>query len=400
MKFFCLFLFVPFISLFSTPGLKYAHLDSSSRCSREIGCFFREFSPRAPGKFDRGFSYLETTHFSSCNPITNPQSIHVIEIDPLLYEIKPIKALDNGIGRESVLSINTRYAAVASINGGFFSMGGTFDGRACGSLKIHDWYALPIKPRGCIGWSSTDQNPKMDRLLVDTIANYNFNQIYINGLNRPRKEGEIILFTPCFHRTTLTNPDGEEIVIVNDVIHRIIKGGSTKIPEKGFVLSIQEKHPLFNTFEVGMPLRVTTQIHPLMGVTSPDEWDCLDYIVGGTPLLLYNNTKITNFETERTISTFLSNKHARTAVGILPNGNWIFVVVDKTAHFEGMTIYELAELMQWLGCVHALNLDGGGSSTLVYEGMIKNSPCGDEEEGAGQNITRRVSDALVVVAKK
>ena len=122
--------------------------------------------------------------------------------------------------------------------------------------------------------------------------------------------------------------------------------------------------------------------------------------MGGTPLLLYNNTKITNFETERTISTFLSNKHARTAVGILPNGNWIFVVVDKTAHFEGMTIYELAELMQWLGCVHALNLDGGGSSTLIYEGMIKNSPCGDEEEGAGQNITRRVSDALVVVAKK
>lgn len=367
-KFFLLFLFTPLLSLFSAPGLEYTHLE-------------------LPGS-----SYLDY--------ITGYQSVHVIEINPLQYEIKPIKALDNGIGRESVLSISTRYGAAASINGGFFSIGGTFDGKACGTLKIHDWYALPTKPRGCIGWSLANQNPIMDRLLVNTSANCNFDQILLDGLNRPRKEGEIILYTPCFHRTTLTNPDGLEVVVEDGIIQSIVRGGSTKIPENGFVLSIQENHPLFNSFEVGMPLTVTTQINPLMGITSADEWDSLDYIVGGTPLLLHNNARIIDLESEQTIPTFLSNRHARTAVGILPNGNWIFVVVDKTGIFDGMTMYELTNLMKQLGCVHALNLDGGGSSTMVCEGIIKNSPHGDEDEGAGQNTVRRVSDAIVVLPKK
>lgn len=368
MRFFYLFLFAPLISLFSAQGLEYTH--------------------------------LEIPNSSYFTYITGSQSIHVIEIDPSLYEIKPIKALDNGIGRESVLSISTRYGAIASVNGGFFSIGGTFDGKACGTLKIHDWYALPTKPRGCIGWSFGNQSPKMDRLLVSTTANYNINQFPIDGLNRPRKKGEILLFTPCFHRTTLTNPDGEEIVVVDGVIQAILRKGSTKIPENGFVLSIQEQHPLFNSFEIGMPLTVTTQINPMMGVTSSDEWESLDYIVGGTPLLLHHNARIIDFESEQiTIPTFLTNKHARTAVGILPNGNWLFVVVDKTDFFNGMTMYELADLMASLGCMHALNLDGGGSSTMVCEGVIKNSPHGDEDEGAGQNTVRRVSDAIVVLPK-
>lgn len=368
-KLFFLFLFTPFLPLFSASGLEYTHLE-------------------LPG----------TSYFDYY--ITGNRSIHIIEVDPLQYEIKPIKALDNGIGRESVLSISTRCGAAASINGGFFSIGGTFDGKACGTLKIHDWHALPIKPRGCIGWSLENQNPIMDRLLVSTTGNYNFSEISLDGLNRPRKDGEIILFTPCFHRTTLTNPDGEEIVVVDGIIQSIVKGGSTKIPENGFVLSIQEHHPLFNNFEIGMPLTVTTQINPLMGITSANEWDLLDYIVGGAPLLLYNNARIIDLESEKTIPTFLSNRQARTAIGVLPNGNWIFVVVDKTGFFDGMTMYELSDLMIRLGCMHALNLDGGGSSTMVYEGVIKNSPHGDENEGAGQNTVRRVSDAIVVLPKK
>jgi hypothetical protein len=360
-------LIVPVISLFSAGGLEYTHLEIPNSSY---------------------FSFL-----------TGPQSIHLIEVDPSLYEIKPVKALDDGIGRESVLSISTRYGAVASVNGGFFSIGGTFDGKACGTLKINDWYALPVKPRGCIGWSLEDQSPKMDRLLVTVSLNYNLNQFSSDGLNRPRKLGEMILFTPCFHRTTLTNPDGEEVVVVNDVIQSIVRGGSTKIPEGGYVLSVQDNHPLFNTFEVGRPLSFSTQITPLTGLTSSDEWNPLDYIVGGTPLLLHHSSRIIDFESEQTIPTFLSNKHARTAVGLLSNGNWIFVVVDKTGLFDGMTMYELTDLMVRLGCVHALNLDGGGSSTMVCDGAVKNSPHGDEDEGAGQSTVRRVSDAIIVVPK-
>ena len=185
-KFLVCFLLFPVFYLLALPGLEYTHVQ------------------------------LPTSSYFSF--ITGDQSIHVIEIDPDIYEIKPIKALDNGIGRESVLSIASRYGAIASINGGFFSVGGPLDGRACGTLKIHDWYALPFKRKGCIGWSIHDQKPKIDRLLVNIVGNYDFNQIPIQGLNRMRKEGETILFTPCFHKTTLTNPDGEEIVVIDGMI--------------------------------------------------------------------------------------------------------------------------------------------------------------------------------------
>ena len=349
-----LFIFLPFAALFCSEGLEYTSLEFAN---------------------------------STC---------HIIEIDPALYEIRPAKALDNGIGRESVLSINERLGAAASVNGGFFTIGGTFDGKACGALKIHDWYALPFKPRGCIGWSNGDA-PKMDRLLVQIKAKCGSDEFAIERLNDPRKEREMVLFTPCFHRTTLTNPDGEEIVVVDGVIRSIVKGGSSKIPENGQVLSIQRSHPLFNRFQEGMSLEFSIRADPQLG---DDDWEHFDYIVGGTPLLIHQRSRIFDFEDERTRATFLTHKHARTAVGILPNGHWLLVVVDKTGPFDGMTMAEMAEFMARLGSVDALNLDGGGSSTMVCEGVVKNSPHGDEDEGNGQAMVRRVSDALVVIPNR
>ena len=62
--------------------------------------------------------------------------------------------------------------------------------------------------------------------------------------------------------------------------------------------------------------------------------------------------------------------HPRTAVGVAPDNRKLFlVVVDgrQPGYSEGMTLEELAELFRDLGAVHALNLDGGGSSTLVVD---------------------------------
>lgn len=61
---------------------------------------------------------------------------------------------------------------------------------------------------------------------------------------------------------------------------------------------------------------------------------------------------------------------------------------------------ELVNLMDKLGCEEALNLDGGGISTMVFEGSLKNSPRGDEDEGLGEAMVRRVSDAILVVTRK
>ncbi len=346
------------------------------------------------------YQHIEVLNTSCLKWITGYQSIHLLEVDPTLYEIRPIKALDDGIGRESVLSINTRCGALASINGGFFKIGGTFDGRACGALKIGDWYALPMKPRGCIGWSADDSSPIMDRLQVEVVGHYRSEQFVIDGLNRPRQEGEMVLYNPSFHRTTLTDPEGEEVVVVDGVVQSIEKRGSSKIPEKGYVLSIQEKNPLFNSFQVGESLTFSTRIHPLMELTRSEDWQKLSYIVGGAPLLLHPSLQHVDFQEEETLSSFLTQKFPRTAIGILPNGHWLFVVVEKTGYFDGMTIEELSQFLQERGCVCALNLDGGDSSTLVYQGTVKNSPDGDEEiENQKEVKVRRVSDAIVILPR-
>ena len=91
---------------------------------------------------------------------------------------------------------------------------------------------------------------------------------------------------------------------------------------------------------------------------------------------------------------FAEELHPRTAVGLRADGTWIFVVVDgrQPGLSIGMNLKEVAELMQSLGCVDALNLDGGGSSTLCVLGKVVNSPSDAARE-------RPVSDAIIVRRK-
>lgn len=130
--------------------------------------------------------------------------------------------------------------------------------------------------------------------------------------------------------------------------------------------------------------------------TSVEEWQETEHIVGGAPLLISRGKKIEDYTSEQTVKSFLFHRHPRTAVGIRENGDWVFVVVDGRflGVFGGMTIDELAELMLQLGCIEALNLDGGSSSTMVIGNKVVNTPCGCLEEG-GKQVTP-VSDAILI----
>lgn len=83
----------------------------------------------------------------------------------------------------------------------------------------------------------------------------------------------------------------------------------------------------------------------------------------------------------------------RTAIGILSEGHYVFVVSDgRTDESEGLTLYELAEFMQGLGVQTAYNLDGGGSSTMVFNGELVNNPT-----TSGKSIKERsVSDIVYI----
>ncbi len=81
--------------------------------------------------------------------------------------------------------------------------------------------------------------------------------------------------------------------------------------------------------------------------------------------------------------------NSRTAIGIIDNNHFVFVVGDgRTSESEGLTLYNLAELMSKMGVVTAYNLDGGGSSTMVFNGEVINKPTsgGGIEERAVSDI--------------
>ena len=84
----------------------------------------------------------------------------------------------------------------------------------------------------------------------------------------------------------------------------------------------------------------------------------------------------------------------RTAIAVLDELHYLFVVSDgRTAESEGLSLYELAEYLQSKGAQTAYNLDGGGSSTMVYQGQVVNNPTSG---GRGGTKERSVSDIVYI----
>ena len=82
----------------------------------------------------------------------------------------------------------------------------------------------------------------------------------------------------------------------------------------------------------------------------------------------------------------------RTAIGVIDELHYVFVVSDgRTDDSEGLSLYELASFMDQLGVQTAYNLDGGGSSTMVFRNQIINNPTG----GFGDR-EREVSDIVYI----
>ncbi len=118
-------------------------------------------------------------------------------------------------------------------------------------------------------------------------------------------------------------------------------------------------------------------------------WDVYDAVSGG-PRLLTGGTMDIATEAEVFFGTSIPNIHPRTAAGITQEGDLILMVVDgRQSGSRGVSLEELAELMRSAGAVDAVNLDGGGSSTMISGDALVNLPTGGTFE-------REVASAIAV----
>jgi exopolysaccharide biosynthesis protein len=98
---------------------------------------------------------------------------------------------------------------------------------------------------------------------------------------------------------------------------------------------------------------------------------------------------------EGTISRNAEARHPRSAIGVSKDGRtlWLYAVNGRSASSVGMTLVELGDAMRALGAWDALNFDGGGSTTLVIDGRVVNTPT----DATGE---RAVANALLVLQRR
>jgi len=321
--------------------------------------------------------------------------IQALTVDPKLARLQLAQAMDEIAGAETTSSMAQRHGALAAINGGYFRTTGIVRGEPIGALTIGgNILSEPVNNRAALAVFDDGKqiHAAVTHLAMTAELRVDGKAIRaVNGFNRPREKDELVVFTPEFHRTTLTAADGVEFLVEKNRVTKIADGaGSSLIPANGFVLSADGasrewalKH-LRQSSRV--ELRTEIRAEPALPFQS-------DFILGAGPQLLAAGKPVFAAEAARYSDSLYRQRHPRTAIGWTAAGKLMLLTVDGRQKFSvGMTMAELADLMSELGCVEAMNLDGGGSSTMVVNRKVVNHP----SDAAGE---RPVSDALLVFSR-
>jgi exopolysaccharide biosynthesis protein len=330
---------------------------------------------------------------------TGPWLINVVKIDLSRARLKVVHALDEGVGLETVSSLAARYGAVAATNGGYFRVNGTYRGECVGLLMLDGkLISEPHNDREEFGLINNGAATEVvfGHLRFSGQISVNSSKRAVQGLNRPVAPDEIVLFTPEFHRTTLTGTEGIEVVVRKNrvVAIRDLKG-SSEIPADGYVIAAVGKSREWVKEHLHQGSRVTYDWH-LNSIEPGDDkkWQRASTILGGGPQLIKDGkVAITNAQ-EKITPAFVNEGHPRTAIAKLASGKLLLVTVDGRQPSEsiGMSLTSLADLLLELGAVEAMNLDGGGSTTMVIQNKLVNKP-------SDQTGERPVSDAILVFPK-
>jgi exopolysaccharide biosynthesis protein len=332
---------------------------------------------------------------------TGPWVINMLRVDLTKAKLRMVHAMDEAVGLETVSSMATRYGALAAVNSGYFRTTGTYRGDSIGvGVLKGKLISEPYNNRASMGLI---EKPGKQEVVLGHLK---FNALLsagraaerlVNGFNRPRGENELIVFTPEFHRTTLTNPDGLELVVRRGlVIERRDQEGSSVIPADGFVVSTSgsARQWALDNLLTGARLNLKTALTSV----EPEQaslWKQAANIIGGGPQLIKNGrVEITN-AAEKILPSFVSDGHPRTAIAKLKSGEILLVTVDGRQPGEsiGMSLTMLASLLLEFDAIEAINLDGGGSTTMVIRNKIINKP----SDATGE---RPVSDAILVFARE
>ena len=315
-----------------------------------------------------------------------PLSIHVLDVDLKVSGLRVAPVLAEGrdghFGLEPVSKMTRRVGAAAAVNGTYFGWGG----QPLGLLMIGGQLVSgPIFARTTLALSGA--HPFIERTALSAYLELPLGEsLEVDGVNQPRWADMVAVYTDRNGKRTRTPAATGSFEAAIDAQGRVVATGSadTEIPPGGFVVSTTGPSA---PWLVGLLVPgATASLH----VPLSDYWEGVTEAIAGGPRLLSAGQITVNSDQERFPSDIAVGRAPRTAIGLKADGTLLIVTVDgrSPSHSIGLTLPETAQLLKELGATEAMNLDGGGSTTLVLDQKVQNRPSDGSE--------RPVSNALCV----
>lgn len=287
-----------------------------------------------------------------------------------------------------------RNDVIVAINGDFWN---TSTAVPAGGQIITGWYSKDINPSYYFYYTLDGRASISQASLAQLRVTFpaSGTQVTIDDVNRARSTNELILYNPHYASTTPSASTGVEVLVelarpnltssssTRGIIRQIRQNvGSTQIPFDHVVLSADgtKATSLLALASIG------AQVDLLNFLDSVDKVSPSMAGMGGGEVFLGAGF----------VWGGQNVKHPRTAVAL--NDDYVFFVVcdGRSTVSVGMTMTELGNFCKdYLGATWGMNLDGGGSSTMVVNGVVKNNPSDGSERAVANGLMMIVPQTKV-----
>ena len=339
-----------------------------------------------------GATYERTVEFTPHGPV----SLNVVRGPrPVgLFRLRPVLSNDSIVLRETVSTMERRLSTQATsvgVNGDYFAPN---DGRPSGIFLRDGILATPPNPSRSSAGITLDGLLDVRRVSFRGTWRGSGQRRALNFLNKAPGTNGISLFTPDWGPATPRIGGAFAVVLGSfppatpntDLAVPVVSAASAtsvRIQAGTAVLVARGNAAAKLQAEALLGSTVTLRL-----ILQPD-WSVVSDAIGGGPVLVRDGVPVYRSNEAFTIAQ-LAPRGPRTAVGQRADGGILLVTTDgrQPGFSVGMTNFELAQALVRLGAVRGMALDGGGSSTLAFEGTVLNSPSDGKE--------RAVSTALML----
>ncbi|ETK35702.1 phosphodiester glycosidase family protein [Microbispora sp. ATCC PTA-5024] len=323
---------------------------------------------------------------------TGPWRVRVIVVDPKAFRGSFRSSLGTSVAkREKVSAMASSAKAIAAVNGGFFDIHTlpAFRGDPTG-ISVVGGKLLSEAVPGRVGLVLKGRTARVTELSSTVTAKSSDGAATeVTGLNRVPKPDELVMYTEELGRAT---PDDDGVEAVLDA-----SGTVTAVRDPGAAVTRGTRvlHGvgaaadwLWQHAAEGTRVAVTTRVTDMRTKKAVPLTPQTNIIGGAVGLVRAGHTAITPGRDGMANTNMILRRHPRTLAGVAKDGRLIIAVVDGRAPGStvGASFFEAAALMRWLGARDAINLDGGGSSTMVIGKKVVNHPSDGVERGVGDAL--------------